>query len=150
KYLRKLEDIARLEIVTIFCESNALEPDANTLHVIGRTHSKPHNYYYRRYAQGMWTPWETVGPSIDGDHIIGLIWHGRLNLFWMKFLEQVWHPPRQTRTIDPSTKISIDTSPPPRTVQVQLNWTQYFQGQWTPPSSTAFQSPTFNGAPAPL
>src|SRR5262249_17418759 len=48
KYLRKLEEIARLEIVTIYCESNPLEPDLNTLHVIGRTHAKPHNYFYRR------------------------------------------------------------------------------------------------------
>jgi hypothetical protein len=139
KYLRKLEEIARLEIVTIYCESNALESDLNTLHVIGRTSGKPHKYFYRRYAQGMWTPWETVGPSIDGDHVVALIWQGRLNLFWLKFLEQAWHvaTPQQI-----NLGMTVDTSPPLRTVQVQLNWTQYFQGQWTPPSSTAFQRPT--------
>jgi len=148
KYLKRLEEIARLEIVSIYCESNALEPDLNTLHVIGRTSAKPHTYFYRRYAQGMWTPWETVGPSIEGDHIVAMVWQDRLNLFWLKFLDRVWQQPGTTQTIDPTTKNTFDTATPPlRTVQVQLKCTQYFQWQWSPPSSTAFQDPAFNGSP---
>jgi hypothetical protein len=149
KYLRKFEDIARLEIVTIFCESNALEPDLNTLHVIGRTQPKPHSYFYRRYAQGMWTPWETVGPSIDGDHVVAVMWRGRLNLFWLKFLQQVSHDFEST-SHDFQLPMTVETPPQPQRVQIQLNWTQYFQGQWTPPIATEFQSPTLNGSPISL
>jgi hypothetical protein len=77
-----------------------------------------------------------------------MVWQDRLNLFWLKFLDRVWQQPGTTQTIDPTTKNTFDTATPPlRTVQVQLNCTQYFQGQWTPPSSTAFQDPAFNGSP---
>jgi hypothetical protein len=149
KYLRKLEEIARLEIVTIFCETNALEPDLNTLHVIGRTHGSPHSYLYRRYVEGMWTPWESVGPSIDGDHVVAVMWHGRLNLFWLKFLQQVSQDSGRT-SHHFELPMDIDVPQPPHRVQVQLNWTQYFQGQWTPPISTEFQSPMLKGSPIPL
>jgi len=88
-YLQKLETVARLEMVTMVCEEDELNPQANKLHVIGRTYSTPHQYFYRQYAQQMWTPWAPVGAEIDGDHLVATIWRGRLQLFWVTFMERM-------------------------------------------------------------
>ena len=87
-YLRKLDKLARLEIVGMYCEEHPLDPAMNTLHVIGRTYSSPQEYFYRRYTHQMWTPWEPVTAEIQGDHIVPVIWRNRLNLFWVTFMDQ--------------------------------------------------------------
>lgn len=66
-YLKKLEELARLDIVTMYCEEKP-DPDSNVLHVIGRTFNLPHKYFYRRNAHRAWTPWEPVTIEIEGDH----------------------------------------------------------------------------------
>jgi Neuraminidase-like domain/Salmonella virulence plasmid 28.1kDa A protein len=149
-YLKKLEAIARLEIVTMCCEEDPLDPDANRLHVIGRSHTQPHNYFYRTFAQEMWTAWQEISTTIDGDHVVAAIWHSRLSVFWLTFIEQA--PPDSNSSSDSSSqdeggqKLSdmkmsdlhkaTHTSAPPKVIQVQLNWIEYFQGQWTTPSSS--------------
>jgi hypothetical protein len=40
--VKKLEQIARLEIVTIHCQEDSFDPGSNMLDVTGRTHSLPH------------------------------------------------------------------------------------------------------------
>ena len=86
-YLKKLEELARLEMVGMYCEDNA-DPALNVLHVIGRTHNDPYKYFYRRYAHQMWTPWEPVNAEITGDHIAPVIWRDRLYLFWVTFMDK--------------------------------------------------------------
>ncbi|HEY0609789.1 MAG TPA: neuraminidase-like domain-containing protein, partial [Chitinophaga sp.] len=86
-YLKKLDELARLEMVGMYCEDNA-DPALNVLHVIGRTHSDPYKYFYRRYAQQMWTPWEPINAEITGDHIAPVIWRDRLYLFWVTFMDK--------------------------------------------------------------
>src|SRR5262249_21311146 len=56
-YLRKLDELARLDIVAMHVEDSP-DPARRTLHVIGRTFSQPHKYFYRRFAHQMWTSWE--------------------------------------------------------------------------------------------
>jgi hypothetical protein len=48
-YLKKLDQLARLDIVTMHIEDNP-DPARRTLHVFGRTFAQPHQYFYRRYA----------------------------------------------------------------------------------------------------
>lgn len=86
-YLKKLDELARLDIVAMYCEEQALDPASNLLHVIGRTYGEPHKYFYRRYQHQMWTPWEPVPVEIEGDHIVPVIWRDRLNLFWVTFID---------------------------------------------------------------
>ncbi|MCI0564206.1 MAG: neuraminidase-like domain-containing protein, partial [Nitrososphaera sp.] len=58
------------------------------LHVIGRTFSEPHIYYYRkRMPDRTWTAWDKIDLSIEGDHVIPVVHQGRLMLFWPKFRE---------------------------------------------------------------
>ncbi len=88
-YLKKLDELARLDIVGMYCEEQPLDPASNRLHVIGRTYAaEPHKYFYRRFAHQVWTPWEPVPVEIQGDHIVPVIWRDRLNLFWVTFMDK--------------------------------------------------------------
>jgi hypothetical protein len=86
-YLKKLDELARLDIVAMYCEEQPLDPASNQLHVIGRTHLEPHRYFYRRYSHEMWTPWEPMPVEIAGDHIVPIVWRDRLNVFWVTFID---------------------------------------------------------------
>ena len=148
-YLKKLEALARLEMVTMYCEEKPLDPASNTLHVIGRTYSLPHKYFYRRYAHQMWTPWEPIAAEIEGDHVVAVIWRERLHLFWVTFMEKGGsNPANASIPGDPklaSATLSQIMSASSETVQkqvdVQLNWSEYFQGQWTTRESSGFGQP---------
>jgi hypothetical protein len=144
-YLKQLKELAQLDIVAIYCEEKP-DPALNTLHVIGRTSPTPHKYFYRRYANQMWTPWEPVTAEIDGDHIVAVVWRERLHLFWITFL------PKPLQDSNGPTQVSEDASvgkifnitvqaTPQMEVQVQLNWSEYFQGQWTTCASSGFRDP---------
>lgn len=138
-YLKKLQEIARLEIVTLFCEQNALDPGSTILHLVGRTHSLPHKYFYRQYAHQMWTPWDPVGVELDGDHVVAVMWRGRLNLFWLTFLVKSHLDTSSTsQDVDFHTSFSIPMTIPTQEVQIQLNWSEYFQGQWTTRETSGF------------
>jgi hypothetical protein len=148
-YLQKLEEIARLEIVTMCCDEDPLDPGSNTLHVIGRTKTSPQKYFYRTYAHQMWTPWQAISGTINSDHVVAVIWHNRLNLFWLTFIEA---PPSDSsdnsdssqgddgKAMKDMTLSDMHTAtrkdPPPKVEQVQLNWMEYFQGKWSTPASS--------------
>jgi hypothetical protein len=86
-YLKKLDELARLDIVAMYCEEQPLDPASNQLHVIGRTYLEPFRYFYRRYAHEMWTPWEPMPVEIEGNHIVPVVWRARLNVFWVTFID---------------------------------------------------------------
>lgn len=87
-FLRKLDEIARLEICGMYWDQDARDPGNNTLHVIGRTYGLPRQYFYRRQRHGTWTPWEPMNVEIEGDHLVPVVWRNRLHVFWVTFLEQ--------------------------------------------------------------
>ncbi len=69
-YLKKLDDVARLEIVGMFLEENEKgNQDDDILHVFGRTNGNTRQYYYRRFEYGYWTPWEKITMNIEGEYI---------------------------------------------------------------------------------
>jgi peptidoglycan hydrolase-like protein with peptidoglycan-binding domain len=150
-YLKKLDQLARLEIVTMYAEEKPLGPP--TMHVIGRTYGLPHQYFYRRYAHQMWTAWEPVTTEIDGDHIVAVIWRERLHLFWLTFMEKVEESaggPRTSETgalgtlhLDKLVAAAAATSKGAvkRMLDMQLNWSEYFQGEWTVRESSGFGNP---------
>lgn len=136
-YLKGLETIARLDIVTLYREEDPHAPDAYTLHVIGRTFGLSPKYFYRRYSSGMWTPWEPVSVNLEGNHIVAVVWRQRLHLFWATFLPK----PEQTSATDPNENLydradaSVDSMKLNTEVEVQLNWCEYFQGKWSTPEA---------------
>jgi hypothetical protein len=140
-YLKKLEELARLEIVSMYCEENAVNPEANTLHVIGRTYVAPRKYFYRRYAQQMWTPWEPIGAEIESDHIAAVMWRDRLHLFWVTFMEKPKRAPAPAGGFADSVGAiagAVTAAVAPKDIDVQLSWSEYFQGQWSDRRSSNF------------
>lgn len=85
-YLKKMDELARLDIVAMHKEEGS-DP-TGILHVFGRTYSLPHKYFYRRYSNQMWTPWEPVSAEIEGDHLAPVVWRDRLYLFWVTFMDK--------------------------------------------------------------
>ena len=185
-YLKKLDQLARLEIVTMYAEEQPLAPPI--LHVIGRTYTLPHQYFYRRYARQMWTAWEPIAAEIDGHHLVAVIWRERLHLFWLNLMEKVeqsgsgLNKAEEAVIISPNIhafgnnfnpemfklpeEFNAPASPPPskkketltemsfdrlmssagsaasaatrRILDIQLNWSEYFQGSWTTRESSGF------------
>lgn len=144
-YLTGLEVRARLDVVAMYLEQNLAYPGASTAHVIARTYGQPHKYFYRTYSNQSWSAWQKVTPDIDGDHITAVIWRGRLNLFWLTFINKAKPPDLPSDTTDTTAAASLsfhDLSSKTfglkaqSQVQIQLNWSEYFQGKWSNTTTT--------------
>lgn len=148
-YLKGLEGIARLDLMTMFFEPG-VSADGSTIHLIGRTQNQPHKYFYRKCSHTMWTPWEPLGLEIEGEHLALTIWRGRLNLFWLGIFERA-EEKEQTDTLenvakDKTKSASLEAD---RAVQLQLNWAERIQDKWGNRSSTSFvDAPNFKNCGA--
>lgn len=137
-YLKKLEELARLDIVAMHLEDKA-DPASNILHVIGRTYSEPHKYFYRRYTHQMWTPWEPVTAEIEGDHLAPVVWRDRLYLFWVTFRDKPnanAQPGSQTSGALASATLGdlmsdLKAAGATKEIEVQLHWSEHLQGEWS-------------------
>jgi len=141
-YLRGLEKLARLDIRAIYLEERD-DPASNTLHVLARTYTRPHKYYYRSYAHQMWTPWAPVTADIDSDLATIAVWRGRVHVFWISLLtkaETTKPPASDTTTASSMTLNQIASMAPRVRVQGRLNWTVYFQDAWSEPAATGYES----------
>jgi hypothetical protein len=128
-YLRKLDELARLDICAMHLEQKD-DPGQNVLHVFGRTYATPHKYFYRRYAASMWTPWEPVTAEISGDHLAPVIWRDRLYLFWITFIEKANPPATAEVKIDYKSELKFATTPTTY-LEAYLHWSEYFNGAWS-------------------
>lgn len=131
-YLEKLQQVARLEIIGTFWQDK--DPDTgdevNTLHVFGRTFHAPHTYFYRTFVNfTTWTSWEEMQVTIEGDHVMPLIWNRRLYVFWPMFVKKA-QPPDHPSTIDPTSK-SIPVTDSRSFWEVSLAWTELRHNKWS-------------------
>ena len=115
-YLRKLDQVSRLEIVGSYHDN-----DADVLHVFGRTFHTPPSYYYRQYANGVWTAWESVPLDIQGDDLIPVVYERRLYLFWPIFTAKA---PQQSQD-------ASGGNIPLQHWEIQLAWARYQSGRWS-------------------
>jgi hypothetical protein len=145
-YLKKLEELARLDIVAMHFEDKT-DPAMNTLHVIGRTFSQPHKYFYRCYAHQMWTPWEPVTAEIEGDHLAPVVWRNRLYLFWVTFRDKPvaetqlgsetgTKPLAETYLSDVMSDLKADGQL--KLIDVRLHWSEYVKGEWSTSESSSY------------
>jgi hypothetical protein len=82
KYLEKLNQISFLEPAGLYSESDASnQTSVDRLHIFGRTSNTSHQYFYTKFEKNLWAPWEKVDLDIEGDHLLPLVWNGRLYLF---------------------------------------------------------------------
>lgn len=123
-YLTKLDEVARLDVRALYEEVQ--EDGEKVLHVVGRTYSQPHLYYYRkRGTDRVWTAWEKIDVGIEGEHLIPVVQKGRLMIFWPKFKEI------QMPTTEGGERNEADN----RRWELSLNWSEYYNGSWQAPKS---------------
>ena len=149
-YLSALDGVARLDIRGMYWQldpNSTAAPDGtpdatnDVLHVFGRTNTQPYSYYYRRllnatqfelsWPGGAWTPWELVGVDIQADHLVPVVWDGRLYLFWPTFTQSA-DPSTQGPMSVPSASETYTPAAPAMDLSIALNWSQYKQGAWSP------------------
>ena len=139
-YLRKLDQVSRLEIVGVY-DDNENEEDLDdeekgTFYVIGRTANKPNIYYMRRWEdRSSWTPWEKIDLEIESNHLLPIIYNRRLYLFWSVFSQMAEEP--SDRDLEVTTDKDQDASRNPKLGhEIKIGWTSFYQGQWTDPKLT--------------
>jgi len=159
-YLEDLDRVAKLEPVSAYHQQ---EKDAagNTIvdikHVFGRTYSEPNHYYYRTLQKNIWSPWQRVTVDIKSDHVVPVVWHRRLYLFWLTFTpkqSKKWYrrPPAIAPNDDPqyhvwtnmierknngvtsnrilTIEVNDNQDDKQTTWDIKLNWTQFKDGKW--------------------
>jgi hypothetical protein len=126
RYVEKLDEVARLEVVGMYRE---VEKDAgaqittDVLHVIGRTYASPRVYFYRKQVKlaagvaesPLWTPWEKIDLDIEGDHLLPIIHEGRLRLLWPLFNQKSFARPLPVSalvTVRAALQAAVDKLPP--------------------------------------
>ncbi len=102
-YVNELCTLSNLEIVGLYLDGEpenlddfnlslsywyARLPRTSTLHIIGRTKTAPHRYYYRTWhpditAEGeRWSTWTSINLDINAKQVIPIVRWDRLFLFW--------------------------------------------------------------------
>jgi hypothetical protein len=135
-YLKGLDQVARLDIRAMYREP--AQPDVT--HVFARTFHTPHKYFYRQLInKNTWTPWESVQVDIQGDHLIPIVWEGRLRLMWPVFTQQTITPPATDPVVSTTGGSSTSTAGPPAMNywKIVLSWSEYYQGKWQPKQVSA-------------
>jgi len=128
RYLEKLDNIAFLEVVATWYQS-----DIKTMHVFARTKGgDPAIYYYRRFEQEKyWTPWEKVELDISGEHLMAFVRNNRLCLAWLIFTEEP--DPNPTSTVpDIDNPGSQPVDKPLRKLVIQLAVSEFANKKWQP------------------
>ncbi|WP_159067947.1 neuraminidase-like domain-containing protein [Trinickia symbiotica] len=138
EYLKGLELRARLDIVASYLDQNTINPGESALYVLGRTYPVPHKYFFRTFANGTWSGWIPVPFDIDGDHMVLAIWRGRLNLFWVSFMNHAQQSASSPNDSRPAGQIPLDalqsdisSGEAEQQILIQLHWSEYVQGKWT-------------------
>lgn len=139
-YLKKLDDIAKLEMVGMFLEENEKgNQDDDILHVFGRTNGHTRQYYYRRYEYGYWTPWEKMNLNVEGDHLFPIIWKKRLFVFWLSIVEKAVEGDRSKSAQTLSNEQWGNQQK--KNAEINICWGEYYKGKWTSPKSTDLKKP---------
>ncbi len=133
-YLKKLDDVARLEIAGTYLQENEQgNQNDDILHVFGRTNGNTRQYYHRRYEYGYWTPWEKISINIEGDLIFPVMWKSRLFVFWLNIIEK---PAGAGSASFQGMSDSTWTDNNKKNVGINMCWAEYYKGKWTSPKSS--------------
>ncbi|MCX6543101.1 MAG: neuraminidase-like domain-containing protein [Acidobacteria bacterium] len=141
-YLKGLEQIARLDIVTTYMEGKD-DPRPGTLHAIGRTHNPPHKHFYRSYDGSEWTPWEPVPVEIQGNNLVVIVWKQRVHLFWLTYMERAVEDNNSGNKAFEDMAKSVPSQISRKRMDVQLNWCDHFQGEWGSQQASGYVDPDF-------
>lgn len=134
RYLHKLHEVARLDIITTYYEFN---PDEPTMHIVGRTRSQPYKYFYRQWLdERRWTPWEHIDLDIDSDLMVLFKRAGRIHLGWLTATQEENKPTLPSKVTatqggPSSTSYSVDGATEPNVRwKLQLTTSQRIKEGW--------------------
>ncbi len=135
EYLEKLDQVSNLEIMGLFPEKRSIDGQTKTdeyIHVIGRTKSSPHIYFYRKQLPTKnWTAWERIDLDIEGDHILPVVWNGRLVLFWGIFEEKEKRSEnKEMMNLDTNSGDISSKNPPQKYLELKLNVSEFKNNSW--------------------
>ncbi|WAS90970.1 neuraminidase-like domain-containing protein [Nannocystis punicea] len=125
-YLEKLQSVAIPEVMGMYHERD-YDPDTkhlkvNDLHVVARTGHGPYRHVYRkRQDLRRWTAWEDLPGDIQSDHIMPMVYGGRLYVFWVEF---------RMEDVMPATLGGSGEFPIKQPV-ADLFWIEKRNGSWT-------------------
>lgn len=157
-YLLRLDEVSKLEPVGN-CDQITADGTIIT-HIIARTHGASNVYYHRKLIKNSFTPWEKMGVTPEGSHIVPFVWNNRLMLFWLSFAEKAapftrsmhfmknmlisnplhsvgdgdsaeWF--QNDMTDNESDRFASSTDPMAnhyKKMEISLSWSEYKNGEW--------------------
>ncbi len=129
RYLEKLDDLAFLEVVAVYYQT-----DIYTMHVFARTKGgDPPAYYYRQFEnERYWTPWEKVDLDITSNQLLAFMHNNRLNLAWPIFSEEANEDQQSTVPAISGSSSSQDVKKTEKKLKIQLAISEFANGKWKP------------------
>jgi hypothetical protein len=115
-YVARLDEVASLDVRAMCHDPTA---SVHELHVVARTRSKPHKYFYRRRECRRWTPWEPIEVGVDGDHLLATVFRGKLHLLWPEVFE-----------VAQDGEANTTQRPPARAWEIGFAWTRRDKEGW--------------------
>jgi hypothetical protein len=151
-YLVKLDEVSNLEVRAMCIEGEENDPpllmpveadptdsDAGigrVMHVVARTRSLPHKYFYRERICRRWSPWERLEVGIEGEHLMLTVFQGNVHLLWPTFFEIAEEDASQ---LSYSGDGPLTGQAPKRLFKVGLDWTRRDGDGWLSKQSAAEQ-----------
>lgn len=142
-YLKKLDDVARLEIAGAWLDARAPgDPGDDVLYVVGRTNGVTRQYYLRRREGTYWTPWEKISLPITGDIVFPVVWKKQLYVFWVQAQPKPDAASETARSTTPSEMGNADWGPLATVgAEISFGWGELYRGRWTSPKSSELSDP---------
>jgi hypothetical protein len=135
-YMRKLVGVSRLVVVALYNEVGRASDRATVLHVFARTSGTPPQWYYRTRTTpapaagtspvGAWSAWSLMNLDILTDHLMPVVWDGRLYLFWPTF--KLISEKARDSSVPSGGGGSSSTAQ--KFTAVQIAYSEFSAGQW--------------------
>ena len=143
-YMDKVAEVANLIPVALHIEllEGAAEATCSKIHLFGRTRTAPFAYYYRHFdlVRSQWVPWEKIDIDVPHyitdaggivNHLTPMVWKNRLLLFMPQIVKRTLPLDLGTTTFE-DLKTQTPSIAPATVLDVQMSWSEYKNGKWTP------------------
>ena len=143
-YLAKLNTVANLDVCGMYQENDEYG-SMKLLHVFGRTHNAPYQFFYRTCSEFYkWSAWEKVEVDIrmteDGDksgvHLLPVVWRNRLFIFWAEFIEKqeqagvILNKDGKESSITDLSVLPSSSLKSNKYWEMRLAWSENVDGKW--------------------
>jgi hypothetical protein len=144
-YLNKVNTVANLDVCAMFQENYSDDRRMKLLHVFGRTHNSPYQFFYRTCDEFYkWSAWSKVPVDIrmtedgfsSGVHLSPIVWKNRLIIFWGEFTRKqkektATNKNKQDASFEEISKKTPSGVKPNEYYEVHLAWSAYVDGKWS-------------------